>query len=123
MSVSIGYMVLDAVDPRKLAEFWCRLLGTEVDIEVGEGEFIVLKRTAEGYTFVFQQVPEAKAGKNRMHLDLIVTDLDAEMTTVLGLGGVWTEPGLTREVDGYRWRVMADPEGNEFDLQMQPPPS
>jgi predicted enzyme related to lactoylglutathione lyase len=31
---------------------------------------------------------------------------------ILRLGGaIASEP---RELDGYRWRVMADPEGNEF---------
>ena len=26
------------------------------------------------------------------------------------------QSGTTRELDGYIWRVMADPEGNEFDI-------
>ena len=121
VSVKIGYLVQDAVDSKRLARFWCELLGTQIDTEVGEGEFIVLATTAEGYSIVIQRVPELKSGKNRVHLDLIVEDLDAATELVTSLGGTWTEPGLTREVDGYRWRVMADPEGNEFDLQVQPP--
>ncbi len=121
VSVKIGYLVQDAVQPRELARFWCNLLGTDVDTEVGDGEFIVLATTDEGYTIVIQRVPESKSGKNRVHLDLIVEDLEAATEQVTALGGTWTEPGLTREVDGYRWRVMSDPEGNEFDLQVQPP--
>lgn len=121
VSVKIGYLVQDAVDSKRLARFWCELLGTQIDTEVGEGEFIVLATTAEGYSIVIQRVPELKLGKNRVHLDLIVEDLDAATELVTSLGGTWNEPGLTREVDGYRWRVMADPEGNEFDLQVQPP--
>ena len=123
MSVKIGYLVQDAVEPSRLAEFWCRLLGTQIETEVGQGDFIVLARTTEGYSLVFQRVPEVKVEKNRLHLDLIVTDLDSATELVTHHGGIWKEPGLTRDVDGYRWRVMADPEGNEFDLQVQPPSS
>jgi hypothetical protein len=34
---------------------------------------------------------------------------------VLAPGGVWLD-GETREIEGYRWRCMADPQGNEFDI-------
>jgi hypothetical protein len=29
-------------------------------------------------------------------------------------------PGLTHELEGFQWRCMADPEGNEFDLDVLP---
>jgi predicted enzyme related to lactoylglutathione lyase len=66
-------------------------------------------------------VPEAKSGKNRLHLDLIVGDLDAAMAEIEGLGGAWLQPGITHELEGFLWRQMADPEGNEFDIDMLPP--
>ena len=56
-----------------------------------------------------------------MHLDLVVDDLDAATAEVEQLGGPWLEPGTTRELEGFRWRCMADPEGNEFDLDVLPP--
>jgi hypothetical protein len=34
--------------------------------------------------------------------------------------GRWLEPGNTRELEGFRWRCMADPEGNEFDIDVLP---
>jgi hypothetical protein len=37
------------------------------------------------------------------------------------LGGRWLEPGTIRELEGFRWRCMADPEGNEFDIDVLPP--
>jgi hypothetical protein len=37
------------------------------------------------------------------------------------LGGRWLEPGNNRELEGFRWRCMADPEGNEFDIDVLPP--
>jgi predicted enzyme related to lactoylglutathione lyase len=116
----VGYLAIDTVDPIRLAPFWCGLLGVEVDTTIGDGEFLILSPTAEGLTVGFQRVPETKAGKNRVHLDLVVDDLDAATTEVEDLGGRWLEPGNTRELEGFRWRCMADPEGNEFDLDVLP---
>ena len=35
--------------------------------------------------------------------------------------GRWLEPGNTRELEGFQWRCMADPDGNEFDIDVLPP--
>jgi len=70
---------------------------------------------------VFQRVPEPKLARNRVHWDVLVDDLDASTTRVEALGGRWTEPGTTVEVDGWLSRVMADPEGNEFCIYIAPP--
>jgi hypothetical protein len=63
---------------------------------------------------VFQRVPESKVGKNRVHRDVLVDDLGVGTKRVEALGGHWIEPGTTRELDGFEWRCMADPDGNEF---------
>jgi hypothetical protein len=55
------------------------------------------------------------------HLGLVVEDLDASTDGIEGLGGRWLEPGDTHELDGFRWRCMADPHGNEFDIDTLPP--
>ena len=74
----------------------------------------------------FQKVPEPKTAKNRMHLDLNVSDtehvgaeegrkrVDAEAQRLVGLGA--TKVGAFDEHDEY-WVVMTDPEGNEFCIQ------
>jgi predicted enzyme related to lactoylglutathione lyase len=62
---------------------------------------------------ILQRVPEAKVVKNRMHFDLEVEDLDRATAEIERLGGRWRD-GKDRETVGYRWRTMADPEGNEF---------
>jgi predicted enzyme related to lactoylglutathione lyase len=49
-----------------------------------------------------------------------VDDLDAATAEVEQLGGRWLQPGTTRQLEGFRWRCMADPEGNEFDLDLLP---
>jgi Glyoxalase-like domain len=58
---------------------------------------------------MFHGVPEPKTVKNRLHLDLITTDFDAELARLRGLGA-------TEVATFERWTTLADPEGNEFDL-------
>jgi len=111
---------MDANDPERLAQFWCSMLDVRVDSTIGAGQFVVLSATNDGLTVGFQRVTQDKAGKNRLHLDLIVEDLDAGTAEVETLGGRWLEPGRTRELEGFRWRCMADPEGNEFDIDVLP---
>ena len=120
MPAKVGYLVIDSAEPEKLAPFWCSLLSVSVADTIGDGDFLVLSPTDEGLTVAFQRVAEAKSGKNRLHLDLVVEDLDAATAEVQSLGGRWLEPGNTRELEGFTWRIMADPDGNEFDLDVLP---
>ena len=80
----------------------------------------MLTPTKEGLTLGFQRVPEGKAGKNRLHLDLVVEDLERSTSEREVLGGCWLEPGTTHDLEGFPWRCMADPEGNEFDRDVVP---
>jgi hypothetical protein len=68
-----------------------------------------------GRRILFQTVPEAKAVKNRVHLDLLVGPeaVDAEVARLEGLGA--TKQNDHDGPDG-RWVLMTDPEGNEFDV-------
>lgn len=54
---------------------------------------------------------EPKTAKNRMHLDLMAPDPEAEVNRLVELGATRV---ADREEYGYTWTVMADPEGNEF---------
>ena len=121
MATAVGYLVIDTTDPAKLAPFWGTLLNVQVADSLGDGQFVVLSKTADGLTVGFQHVPEAKSGKNRLHLDLVVDDLGASTAEIEGLGGRWLEPGATHELEGFQWRCMADPDGNEFDIDVLPP--
>ncbi len=67
---------------------------------------------------LLQRVPEPKAGKNRMHPDLRVTDMDAELARVTGLGATVVRGPFVD--DGWPTTVLADPEGNEFCLIVPP---
>jgi len=99
MPAKVGFVAIDTVDPSTLAPFWCGMLGVDVDTEIGEGDFLLLTPTEEGLVVGFQRVPETKAGKNRVHLDLVVDDLDEATAEVEQLGGRWLVPPRVNHCD------------------------
>jgi catechol 2,3-dioxygenase-like lactoylglutathione lyase family enzyme len=118
-------VVLDTVDPRAIAGFWREALGYREAADLGAFLVLAPERGDEGPVVILQQVPEGRAGKNRMHLDLHPPDADEHVARLerLGarrLGGPVTElePAL-----GVRWQRMADPQGNEFCVVTDPPPA
>ncbi|AKK07805.1 hypothetical protein CTEST_01730 [Corynebacterium testudinoris] len=65
--------------------------------------------------WVFVPVPEPKAVKNRLHLDLaahVSQDREAEIDRLLRLGA--TRVNVGQDEEAVTWTVLADPEGNEF---------
>ena len=106
----VWYVTVDCHDPERLAEFWSELLGVEVRGTLEN--FVFLARPSEeAVAMAFQRVSEDKAVKNRVHPDVHVEDLEAVTTWVEEHGG---ERVADHEIDGFHWRVMRDPEGNEF---------
>jgi predicted enzyme related to lactoylglutathione lyase len=116
-----SHVVLDRNDPGALAPFWCEVLGVKVLSTIENGRHVILAPTKEGFVIGFQQVPEPKIVKNRMHVDVMVKDLDEGAAKVEALGGRWAEPGTTRDIEGFLWRCLLDPEGNEFCIYTMPP--
>jgi len=109
--VTIG-LVLDCQDPATLAAFWAGALDY---VSVGEaGAYVMLLPDGRpGPKLLLQQVPEAKTVKNRMHLDIDATDIEAEATRLEALGAHRLAADPIHEHD-TNWILMADPEGNEF---------
>ena len=146
-------VTLDAHDPRALSSFWRDVLGyvhpgpPGVDLphgadplaawddfltQIGVPEEQRNTRSAvedpdgDGPRLFFQQVPEDKVAKNRVHLDVRAAPgltgdermaaLEAECERLVALGGT----RLTRHEPAPPMSgghiVMADPEGNEFCL-------
>ena len=110
--VRVGTITVDCADPHRLGGFWSALLGVAV-VEVGEDYAELAKLGDDAPNLLFLQVPEPKAGKNRLHLDLVVTDVKSAVDSALDLGA--------RRADGdlagpFPWTVLLDPEGNEFCL-------
>ena len=114
-------VVLDCADLDRATEFWCAALGyVALPKEPGSGPYhVLLPADGDGIELLLQQVPEAKATKNRMHLDLRVLDLDAEVSRLIALGArsATAEP---LQNNGWVWHVLLDPEGNEFCV-LRPP--
>jgi Glyoxalase-like domain len=132
-------VAVDATDPHAQADWWAETLGWRVE---PSNEDFIRRMIAAGHAtdddttthrgalvwkegaaithpdepsrrVLFQAVPEAKAVKNRLHLDVRV---GAEH--VAGVRDALAARGATYLHDGrqgpHTWVTMADPEGNEF---------
>jgi len=133
-------IAIDCAEPHALARFWAEAIGYEIE----RHDALVRRMLEQGYAteddvtevdglmawreaaacvdpdgrqprLLFQVVPEGKATKNRVHLDLHVgaERMSDEIARLEGLGA-------RRLWDGRQgpltWVTMADPEGNEFCL-------
>lgn len=108
-------ITIDCRDPARLASFWSSLLDVPESREHdGPGWATVGSRLDDQPRLTFQQVPEAKAGKVRIHLDVQVPDIDSGREEVEGLGGSWS--GERHDYPEGVVIVMHDPEGHEFCL-------
>ena len=106
-------VVVDCVDPEPLATFWGALLG--VDVNFRHDDWISLQAAAPGHPRVaFQRVPESKVGKNRLHLDVWVPDVEAATVEAEALGA--RRLGHLVQETPEPYQVLADPAGNEFCL-------
>ena len=110
MGLHIGWVTIDATDVKKLADFWEQALPSKRIYDDGAEE-IILKTKEGGYKILFLKAPDQKKTKNRLHLDLVPDDRDAEVARLESLGATRADIGQTGE---ETWVVMADPEGNEF---------
>lgn len=111
MTTTIG-LVLDCTDPDALAPFWAGAL--DYAILGGAGNYVLLMpNDGDGPKLLLQRVTEAKVGKNRMHFDVHVVDIETEASRLTSLGAVRLDPTIQSE-HGTSWILMADPAGNEF---------
>ena len=115
MSIRIQAIAVDAHDPAAQARWWSEALGWRITYQ--DPEEYVLEPPAgspeDGVSpdLLFLKVPEAKAVKNRLHLDLRPVDQAAEVARFEQLGARRVDVGQSDEVS---WVVLADLEGNEF---------
>ena len=115
MTLRMQCLCVDARDPDRLARFWAEALGWRRTHQTDDE--VVLEPPAgspeDGVVpdLLFLRVPEEKAGKNRLHLDLRPDDQSAEVQRLESLGARRVSVGQGPDVS---WVVLADPEGNEF---------
>jgi extradiol dioxygenase family protein len=122
MASSLTEVIIDCHDLEVMATFWCDVLGYE---RAASGEGWLAIRTpgqelsdddivagAQPPALAFVKVLEAKAAKNRVHVDVTPTDRGqaAEVDRLLDLGARRADIGQGETP----WVVLADPEGNEF---------
>jgi catechol 2,3-dioxygenase-like lactoylglutathione lyase family enzyme len=132
-------IAVDCIDPGRLAAFWADVLGYRVETPPGgyaswtafsaavggpgEEWSAVVDPDGVGPRVLFHRVPEAKSGKNRVHMDVRVSGVDnipaaarhsmvdAEVIRLQGAGA----RHLRTVDDGMDYfAVLQDPEGNEF---------
>ncbi|MEU9047097.1 MULTISPECIES: VOC family protein [unclassified Kitasatospora] len=106
-------VAIDCADAYELARFWSRVTGRPLHPEDEPGVPEAQVMLADGPVLYFNQVPEAKTVKNRIHLCLRPeTSREQEVERLLGLGATFVSDH--RNPDGSGWAILADPEGNEF---------
>jgi len=140
-------IVIDCRAPEPLARFWASALGYDFEPppagfptwddywrdvgvsedELGIGQDCIIDPDRSGPRIWFQVVPEPKAVKNRLHLDISVSGgrafpietrrqrVDAEAERLAGLGASVVRVLSQQGLDHYGV-AMQDPEGNEFDI-------
>src|SRR3954466_13904629 len=141
-SVKQVQITFDCAEPERLARFWCEVLGyvvppppegyaTRDDFDPAlpperqGSSFACVDPSGVGPRLFFQRVPEGKAVKNRVHLDVRVgtgltgdervSALEAEAARLQPLGArrLWLLPA---DEENESCLVMQDVEGNEFCL-------
>jgi hypothetical protein len=136
-------LVIDCAQPHQLADWWAETLGWEVEptdeafirkmVEQGfarDDETVVHNGALRWKTgaainhpggresgrprILFQQVPEPKTVKNRLHVDLrpIQDGAEQQIEDLIARGATFLHRG--EEGPYAKWATLADPEGNEF---------
>ncbi len=118
-------VTMDCADVVRMADFWQAALG--FGIRTGdERHAVTLSGSVNARTLnhlTLQQVPESKAAKHRVHIDLFPEDPLSARAELLALGAtVLVEPDFSEPGHlGFHAIVMADPEGGEFCLVVRAP--
>jgi predicted enzyme related to lactoylglutathione lyase len=118
MTVQLANITFDCHDAQVVARFWSAALDRPLAAEPPPSAYVALiggiaHETDGGPNWLFVQVPEGKSAKNRMHVDLVAADRDAEVARLVDLGATYV---ADHDEWNVRWTVLTDPEGNEFCL-------
>jgi predicted enzyme related to lactoylglutathione lyase len=105
-------IVLDCAEPKRLAKFWRDALDYR-DYYDDANLSVLVPKAQTAAPLLLQRVPEPKVGKNRMHVDIVVDDVEAEVRRLQALGAHRIDDGV-QNFGGTRWVRMSDPEQNEF---------
>lgn len=119
---TLGWMV-EPTDPQFIQQMLDSGYATESDTQIHKGARVWRGTAAicppdelgdkRRRRILFQDVPEPKTSKNRIHLDVITDgeDIDALRQRLEQRGASYV---ATHSQGPHSWHVMVDPEGNEF---------
>jgi predicted enzyme related to lactoylglutathione lyase len=118
MSSSVLNVTFDCSDAASVAHFWGGVTRWPCEKQEMPGNtfWVVAEPDGVGPRLVFVTVTEPKIVKNRVHLDLVPNGPQAEELARLESLGAQVIDDRRHAAPGG-WVVMADPEGNEFDLE------
>jgi catechol 2,3-dioxygenase-like lactoylglutathione lyase family enzyme len=113
----LHHVVIDCPDPAALADFYSELIG--LPITYRSDDWVVVAENDRTSGIAFQLAPDHQSPDwpdpsrpQQFHLDVMVDDLDAADTAVLGLGG--------SRLPSETGRIYADPAGHPFCLIPRP---
>jgi predicted enzyme related to lactoylglutathione lyase len=106
-------LVLDCAQPQELEPFWRDALGYRVYVSIESHVILVPNDDTNASPLVLQRVPEPKAAKNRMHLDLVTDHIEGEVDRLVALGASRVHEGV-QSMGDVQWVTLTDPVGNEF---------
>jgi hypothetical protein len=107
---------LDCTELDQAATFWQAALGYVVDGAI-EGRYVSL--SGHGLALTLQRVEERKSVKNRMHLDLLVDEVEEEVRRLEALGASRLTP-VARQEFSQTWFVLAAPGGQRVLRRPRP---
>lgn len=111
MALYIGSIVINVFEFECAKEFWMAAL--DYTVRYADKDFVVLTDPNRRWANIsLQQWPEAKQGRNRLHLDLYSDTPQDEVARLESLGAARLDWEYPPDADFYV--VMADPDGNEF---------
>jgi catechol 2,3-dioxygenase-like lactoylglutathione lyase family enzyme len=109
--VHIGSVVIDCNDFPRMLAFWQAALGYQPREQPEEGWAVLRDPAGQRVNVSLQKVPEPRAGKNRLHLDLYTDRQAEEVERLLALGAT-RHPRAAEP--GEDFVALLDPEGNTF---------
>ena len=125
MSIRWYFVVVDCRDVAAQSHWWAEALDWRIIYEAADEVVVVPPHALDpardipplerGPGLILVSVPEGKALKNRLHIDLAPSPdagQEAEVRRLEDRGA--RRVGIGQDPEQVSWVVMADPEGNEF---------
>ncbi|TYB46010.1 VOC family protein [Nonomuraea sp. PA05] len=109
----IAVVVVDCADPHTMARFWDEALDWTLHEVTDNHARLRSAKDSGPYLEFLRTPPGGQPVANHIHLDLLPDPIDgqqAEVARLLTLGATTADVGQ----GDVSWKVLADPEGNEF---------